>query len=143
MGPSWLQLPVAILAFWCVVRGVFWLLDPRGRDSLAERLRPGVGRAARARRARRHPVTAHRPIEVVAQEARLLAGRVHHPPRGVSFAKYQAWVATYDRLLGEGCAALGLDHLLDVLEPGAERDRERARVESLLWLAGLRIDEAA
>lgn len=143
MGPSWLQLPVAILAFWCVVRGGFWLLDPRGRDALAERLSPRMRRAARSPRRRRHPAPAHRPIEVVAQEARMLSARVHHPPRGVSFAKYQAWVATYDRLLGEGCAALGLDHLLDVLEPGAERDRERARVESLLWLAGLRIDEAA
>ncbi len=123
MRPGWLELPVAILALWCVVRGAFWLLDERG--------------------SRRAPAPARRPIEVIAQEARSLTVRVHHPPRGVSFAKYQAWVATYDRLLGEGCAALGLDHLLDVLEPGAERDRERARVESLLWLAGLRIDEAA
>lgn len=144
MGPSWLQLPVAILAFWCVVRGVFWLLDDsRWRDALADRLRPGLRRRLRARRERRNPVPPRRPIEVVAREARLLSVRVHHPPRGVSYAKYQAWVSTYDRLLGEGCAALGLDHLLDVLEPGAERDLERARVESLLWLAGLRIDEAA
>ena len=141
MGPSWLQLPVAILAFVCVVRGVFWVLDgARPPHDVLERLRV---RLRRARRRGRAPVPARRPIEVIAQEARHLSVRVHHPPRGVSFAKYQAWVAAYDRLLGEGCAALELDHLLDVLEPGQERDRERYRVESLLWLAGLRIDEAA
>ena len=97
----------------------------------------------RLRAPRPVPVPPRRPIEVIAQEARLLALRVHHPPRGVSFAKYQGWLCAYDRLLCEGCAALELDHLLGVLEPGAERDRERDRVESLLWLAGLRTDEAA
>jgi hypothetical protein len=138
VGPSWLELPAAILAFWCVVRGVFWLLDDsRPRDALADRLRE------RFRAPRPLPVPPRRPIEVVAAEARLLALRVHHPPRGVSFAKYQGWVSAYDRLLGEGCAALEVEHLLDVLEPGEERDLERSRVESLLWLAGLRIDEVA
>jgi hypothetical protein len=43
----------------------------------------------------------------------------------------------------EACAALGVDHLLQVLPPGQELDVERVRVEGLLWLAGLRIDEAA
>lgn len=138
MGAEWLELPAAILAFWCVVRGVFWLLDesrPPGAvtDRVRERLRPP----------RPVPVAPRRPIEVIAQEARLLAQRVHQPPRGVSFAKYQGWLSAYDRLLCEGCAALDVDHLLGVLEPGDERDRERDRVESLLWLAGLRIDEAA
>lgn len=138
MGPEWLELPTAILAFWCVVRGVFWLLDDsRSRDAVADRLRE------RLRPARPLPVPPRRPIEVIAREARLLGLRVHQPPRGVSFAKYQGWVSAYDRLLCEGCAALEVDHLLGVLEPGAERDRERDRVESLLWLAGLRIDEAA
>lgn len=138
MGPSWLELPTAILAFWCVVRGVFWLLDEhRSRDALADRLR------VRFLPPRPVPVPPRRPIEVIAQEARLLGLRVHHPPRGVSFAKYQGWVSAYDRLLSEGCDALELDHLLGVLGPGQERDRERDRVESLLWLAGLRIDKAA
>ena len=138
MGTSWWELPVAVLARCGVVRGVFWLLDDwPSRNTAGEWL------ATRLRRRPRTPAVSHRPIEVVAQEARLLAVRVHQPPRGVSYAKYQGWVAAYDRLLSESCAALELDHLLGVLEPGQERDRERERVESLLWLAGLRIDEAA
>ena len=138
MGTSWWELPAAVLALWGVIRGGIWLLDDwPSRGTVREWL------AGRLRRRPRTPATSRRPIEVVAQEARLLALRVHQPPRGVSYAKYQGWVAAYDRLLGESCAALELDHLLGVLEPGQERDRERERVESLLWLAGLRIDEAA
>ena len=138
VGTSWWELPVAVLALWGVIRGGVWLLDDwPSRNTAGEWL------AARLRRRPQPPATARRPIEVVAQEARALAVRVHEPPRGVSYAKYQGWVAAYDRLLGEGCAALELDHLLGVLEAGQERDRERERVESLLWLAGLRIDEAA
>lgn len=137
MGPGWLDLPAAILAFWCVVRGVFWLLDDsRTRESLGERLRE------RFTGPRPVPAPPRRPIEVIVREARLLGLRVHHPPRGVSYAKYQGWVSAYDRLLVEGCAAVEVDHLLGVLEPGQERDRERERVETVLWLAGLRIDEA-
>lgn len=138
VGPGWLELPAAILAFWCVVRGVFWLLDEsRPRDAVVDRLRD------RFHRPRPLPQPARRPIEVVAAEARVLGTRVHQPPRGVSFAKYQGWLCAYDRLLSEGCAALEVEHLLDVLGPGPERDAERDRVESLLWLAGLRIDEVA
>ncbi|HEX4977309.1 MAG TPA: hypothetical protein VFV40_05535 [Nocardioides sp.] len=138
MGPSWLQLSVAILVFVGVVRGLFHVLDGTWRAPA-----PASRVWRRLRRSRRAAGRPRRPIEVVARDARQLAWRVHHPPRGVSYAKYQAWVATYDRLLVEGCAALEVDHLLEVLEPGDERDRERLRVESLLWLAGLRIDEAA
>ena len=138
MGTSWWQLPVAVLALWGVIRGGVWLLDEwPSRNTAGEWL------AARLPCRPRTPPVSRRPIEVVAREARLLAVRVHQPPRGVSYAKYQGWVAAYDRLLSEGCAALELDHLLGVLEPGQERDRERERVESLLWLAGLRIDETA
>lgn len=140
VGTSWFELPVAVLALWGVIRGGVWLLDEwPSRNTAGEWLTTRL----RLRRRPRTPAASRRPIEVVAQEARLLAVRVHQPPRGVSYAKYQGWVAAYDRLLSEGCAALELDHLLGVLEPGQERDRERERVESLLWLAGLRIDEAA
>lgn len=79
---------------------------------------------------------------MIAADARRLCRRVHDPPRGTSYAKYQAWQWTYDHVLSEGCRALEIPHLLDVLAPGEERDRERQRVETLLWLAGLRIDTA-
>lgn len=108
-------------------------------------MQPPTPRGQRNRLAARRtpPPTARRPLEQIARQARLLAPRVHEPPRGTSFAKYQGWVSAYDRLLAEGCRALEVEHLLGVLEPGQELDIERARVESLLWLAGLRIDEAA
>lgn len=91
-----------------------------------------------------HPVAPppRRPVEEIAVEARRLAPLVHHPPRGISFARFQARVHHYDRVLAEACAALGVEHLLGVLT-GSELDRERERVETRLWLLGLRIDETA
>jgi len=89
------------------------------------------------------PAPARRPVEQIAVEARRLAPVVHHPPRGMSFTKYEARRHRYDRLLAAACAALEVDHLLDVLEPGTELDRERERVQTRLWLLGLRVDEAA
>lgn len=99
----------------------------------------------RIRSRRRCPVVSapRRPVEQIAVEARRLAPVVHHPPRGTSFAKFEARRHRYDRLLAAACAALEVDHLLDVLEPGTELDRERERVETRLWLLGLRIDDAA
>jgi hypothetical protein len=47
----------------------------------------------------------------------------------------------YDHVLAEACTALDVEHLLGVLEPGDERDLERRRVQDLLWVAGLRIDD--
>jgi hypothetical protein len=84
-----------------------------------------------------------RPLELIAAEARRLGQRANHPPRGTSRAKVVALRYAYDHVLAEACAALEIDHLLGVLPPGDELDAERARVESLLWLAGLRIDQAA
>jgi hypothetical protein len=84
-----------------------------------------------------------RPLEVIASDARRLAPRALHPPRGTSRAKIVALCYAYDHVLAEACAALGIEHLLGVLEPGDELDAERLRVEGLLWLAGLRIDDSA
>jgi hypothetical protein len=84
-----------------------------------------------------------RPLEVVARDARRLATRFHHPPPGTSFAKIEGARRAYEHVLAEACAALEVEHLLGVLAPGDELDVERVRVEGLLWLAGLRIDETA
>lgn len=94
-------------------------------------------------RPRPEPSPARRPVAEIAVEARRLAPVVHHPPRGISFARFQARVHHYDRLLEEACAALEVEHLLGVLPAGPELDRERERVETRLWLLGLRIDETA
>lgn len=84
-----------------------------------------------------------RPLEVVAQDARRLATRFHHPAPGASFAKLEGARRAYEHVLAEACTALEVEHLLGVLPPGDELDVERVRVESLLWLAGLRIDDSA
>jgi hypothetical protein len=91
------------------------------------------------RRAAR-PQPLGRPLEAVAQDARRLAARFHQPPPGTSFAKLEGARRAYDHVLSEACAALEVDHLLGILPPGDELDRERARVEGILWLSGLRID---
>ena len=89
------------------------------------------------------PVPTARPLEDIVHDARRLSARVHEPPRGTSFAKHLAACSVYDRVLGEACAALGVEHLLGVLPPGEELDAERTRIETALWLAGLRFEDAA
>jgi hypothetical protein len=84
-----------------------------------------------------------RPLELIASDARRLGARLDNPPRGTSFAKLEGARRAYEHVLVEACAALGVEHLLQVLPPGDELDVERTRVEGLLWLAGLRIDATA
>jgi hypothetical protein len=100
--------------------------------------------AARLRRRPRPTLVPRsvRPFELVVSDARRLAARLEDC-RGLSFAKQEALRCAYDRVLGEVCDALELDHLLGVLSEGEELDAERTRVESMLWLAGVRLDDAA
>jgi hypothetical protein len=91
---------------------------------------------------RRLPIST-RPIEAIAQDARRLGRRFREPPRGVSFAKFEGTRRAYDKVLAEGCLALSIEHLLDVLPPGMELDAERRRVEWRLYSAGLHLDDAA
>jgi|ERR671921_2120751 hypothetical protein len=107
---------------------------------VARTLRGPQGRLLR-RAPRLEPVG--RPLETIAQDARRLGLRFHHPVPGTSFAKLEGARRAYEYVLGEACTALGVEHLLTVLPPGDELDAERVRVEGLLWLAGLRIDETA
>ncbi|HQR26653.1 MAG TPA: hypothetical protein PLP61_06385 [Nocardioides sp.] len=90
----------------------------------------------RARRDQRLPV---RPLEEIAEDARRLAVAFRTHPRGTSFVKYEAHRRAYDDVLTEACRALGLVHLLGVLPPGPELDRERERVEWALECAGLEL----
>lgn len=145
MGLGWLDLLVMLTAYGAVTWAAFRL--PVGPDGRWAPLLPRPVhplRRLRAYAARRRPAEpAGRPLEEIAADARRLAPRAVHPPRGTSRAKIVALRYAYDHVLAEACAALGIDHLLGVLEPGDELDAERARVESLLWLAGLRIDDEA
>lgn len=82
----------------------------------------------------------HRPIEVIAHEGRRLRQRYRDTRRGVSYAKSEAVRRAYDDVLAEGCDALGIAHLLGVIEDAAELDVERRRVERLLHVWGLDLD---
>ncbi len=135
MEPEWLK----VLLLWgaCAVVAAVLRCAP---------LRRAVGRRARrvvAVLPRRQPPPPARPIELIARDARRLGHRFREPPRGVSFAKFEGTRWAYDKVLAEGCRALEIEHLLGVLPTGPELDAERARVETRLWLAGFRIDEAA
>jgi hypothetical protein len=88
-------------------------------------------------------VPEHRPIEVIAREARRLGHRFRETRHGVSFVKSEAVRRAYDGVLAEACDALGLPHLLAVLGDGSELDVERQRVERLLHIWGLELDDAA
>jgi hypothetical protein len=145
MGPSWLDLLVVLTACGASTWAAFRLpVGPHGRWASVVRLRRHPVQWWRTQRARRRPaVPTGRPLEQIASDARRLAPRALHPPRGTSRAKVVALRYAYDHVLSEACAALGIDHLLGVLEPGDELDTERVRVEGLLWLAGLRIDDEA
>jgi hypothetical protein len=145
MGLGWLD-PLVILAAYGLVTWAAFRLPVGADGRWAPLLTPPVHPVRRVRRyaaRRRPPEPTGRPLEEIAADARRLAPRALHPPRGTSRAKIVALRYAYDHVLAEACAALGIDHLLGVLEPGDELDAERARVESLLWLAGLRIDDEA
>ena len=143
--PTVLTGAALFVVFWTITWLVFNL--PGGSDTSAfERL--GRWREARrdtgaAGRVPAGPARATRPLAGIVSGAPRHATPVHEPPRGTSFAKHQAFCTVYDRVLGELCAALGIEHLLGVLPPGEERDAERTRIETALWLAGLRVEDAA
>ena len=76
-----------------------------------------------------------RPIEQVGADLRRLHAAFHRG--GMRFAKYEGCRQAYDRVLGEAAEMAGITHLLELLPPGDELDRERERVELLLGHHGL------
>lgn len=76
-----------------------------------------------------------RPIEQVGADLRRLHAAFHRG--GMRFAKYEGCRQAYDRVLGEAAEMAGITHLMGLLPPGDELDRERERVELLLGHHGL------
>ncbi len=114
-----------------------------GRERLGRLWRASGRGADRVRRLRTPPpTTVARPIEAIAQDVQRLGMRFRAAP-GASFAKFEGRRQAYEVVLVEACRALEVEHLLEVLPPGAELDAERQRVESMLAWAGLRLDDAA
>ncbi len=82
-----------------------------------------------------------RPIEDIAVDARRLGRQLQHTNDGRSAARIGAIRRSYDDVLAEGCAALGLAELLGVLTDGPELDGERRRVEVMLIGAGMVLED--
>jgi hypothetical protein len=107
------------------------------RGDLAEwrSTRAAARRSRLARRLGADVVPPRRPVEQVGADLRRLRASFHRG--GMRFAKYEGCRLAYDRVLGEAADMTGRPHLLAVLPPGEELDRERERVESLLVEDGL------
>ena len=135
MEPEWLE----VVQLWTVVAAVGVVVGCRPLWRAIGRLLTYL----RARFTRTVERASTRPIEAIAEDARRLGRRFRQPAPGLSFVKFEGTRRAYDKVLSEGCRALGIDHLLDVLPPGDELDAERNRVELRLWSAGLRLDDAA
>lgn len=117
------------------------VLGPKPLRRLGRQVTRVVGRLRAARDSA--PVPTGRPIELIARDARRLGPRFRHLQDGVSFARFEGGRRAYDEVLVEACRALGVEHLLRVIPPGPELDRERERVEAVLERAGLRLGDAA
>lgn len=130
---GWLQIFGAVLLLHVLTRvGVAVMFDELGgwrSWRTASRL------VRRLRRHRAEVVPLRRPIEDIGADLRRLHASFHR--EGLRFAKYEGCRQAYDRVLGEAADMVELPHLLAVLPPGTERDRERERLESLLGDAGL------
>jgi hypothetical protein len=89
------------------------------------------------------PEPANRPIEAIAVDVRRRGERYHSLAPHTSYVRVSALRAAYDHVLGECCDSLGLAHLLAVLPPGPELEKERRRVELVLHSFGLPVHHAA
>ena len=116
-----------ILSFLVGTRGRRW------RAWVRDRLRRGDGT----------PEPVNRPIEEIAQDVRRRGAKFYALPPHASYVKVSALRSAYDLVLAECCESLGQSHLLTVLQPGPELDRERRRVELVLHSFGLPVDHAA
>jgi hypothetical protein len=110
---------------------LFWVLlrVPRTADALG----------AWWRRRRFGPAPVHPPIERLAADLR----RVHRAllgfPPGTPAVRRRATREAYDALLVQACAVLEVDHRLDGLPEGVDREVERLRVEEALRTAGVSV----
>jgi hypothetical protein len=97
----------------------------------------------RSRRDHGVPRPAGRPIEEIARDVRRRGERLHALSPHASYVKVSALTEAYDHVLAECCDCLGQSHLLAVLAPGVELDRERRRVELVLHSFGLPVHHVA
>lgn len=109
------------LVFWGLVRA------PRFVDMIGERLR------------KRRVVAKNLPIEQLAADLRRVHRLLVQCPDGTPMVRRIATRDAYDELLRQACAEVDVEHRLDTVPEGVERDMERLRVEEALRSAGLTI----
>lgn len=102
-----------------------------------DELVPFLRRRLRRRTLHAVPPPANRPIETIAAQVRRLGAEYHGGHPGRSFVKSEALRRAYDDALAEACRALEVATDLLDLEPGSGRDFERVRIERVLVVAGL------
>ena len=117
------------------------VLGPQRVGRLARSLVGLVHRVDRLRPVPPRPVG--RPIELIASDARRLSSSFRRVPPDASFARFEGRRRAYDDVLAEACRAVEVEHLLRVLPPGPDLDRERQRVEIVLQHIGLLLDDVA
>ncbi|HEV2781002.1 MAG TPA: hypothetical protein VGX25_16585 [Actinophytocola sp.] len=92
------------------------------------------------RRFRRPEMIAHGPpIEQLAADLRRVHRVLEHLAPGTTIVRWRATRHAYDSLLTQACAAVEVEHRLDELPEGFERNMERLRIEEALRAAGLAI----
>ena len=142
MGPVGLSLlPICMAVVWAALV-LLRLLAGRRQEGTPDPTSSPRMRDVTSRRADPAPQPPRRSLEDIVRDLRRSGRRLRHPPPGTSYVKVQAARYAYDRALAEAGDALGIDHLMRVLEAGPELEAERERLETRLWLAGVRIEDA-
>jgi len=91
------------------------------------------------RRRRRGPTPSGPPIRDVARNLRRVHRTLLNFEPGTPALRRLAARQAYDDLLRQACRALDIEHRLDEVPEGIDKDIERLRVEESLRRAGLRI----
>ncbi|SFP00527.1 hypothetical protein SAMN05421810_101662 [Amycolatopsis arida] len=83
------------------------------------------------------PAMPHPPIERLAADLRRVRRTLADFEEGTPVVRRRGARQAYDALLIQACVALDVEHTLDRLPEGIEREMERLRVEESLRSAGL------
>ncbi|TWP51799.1 hypothetical protein FKR81_13150 [Lentzea tibetensis] len=100
-------------------------------------------RLPRLIRRMRHPklVVEAPPVEMIAADLRRVRRVLRFYQPGTPAVRRISARQAYDELLKQACLAVDVEHRLDTLPEGVDRDIERLRVEESLRCAGLRLSD--
>ncbi|GLZ33458.1 hypothetical protein Lesp02_56460 [Lentzea sp. NBRC 105346] len=81
------------------------------------------------------------PVEAIAADLRRVRRVLRFYEPGTPALRRVSARQAYDELLKQACRAVQVEHQLDVLPEGVDKDIERLRVEESLRCAGLRLSD--